>query len=300
MPMQHKSKPRTTVMAQRRSGGFEVAKTGLDIFDWRDLYHFAVTLAWPWFLLGLFGAEIVINLFFAALYSLSPGSIANSQSLRDAFFFSIETLATVGYGTMAPVTLYGHIVSAIEIVSGMIFTAVVTGLIFARFSRPRAKIVFADNAVIAMDHGIRTLMLRIGNGRATLLADARAHLTLLLKDLSPEGVPFRRAIDLELARSHFPLFALTWTISHAIDATSPLAGLDHDALRARDARIFLTVEARDPSLGATVYDIQGYDLDHVLFDTRYVDAVSADEHGRATADMSRISAVEPDPAATAS
>jgi inward rectifier potassium channel len=294
------AKARTTVMPIR-SGAFEVSKTGLEVFDWRDLYHFAVTLSWPWFFVALVAAEGFINLIFATLYSVRPGCIANAGpgSLVDAFFFSIETLATVGYGTMVPVTLYGHIVSAIEIITGMVFTAVVTGLIFVRFSRPRAKITFAESCVVARDHGDKTLMVRIGNGRATLLVDAHARLTLLLKEHTPEGVPFRRIHDLALVRNHFPLFALTWTIAHRVNEHSPLAGLDHQTLKERDARIFLTVEARDPSLGAVVFDIQGYDLEHVLFDTRYVDTVSWDEEGRTTADMSRISSVEPDPAAYA-
>jgi inward rectifier potassium channel len=284
-----------------RSGGMQVSKTGLDVFDWRDLYHFAVTLSWPWFFTLLVVAEGLVNLLFAVLYTIAPGSIANSRpgSLVDAFFFSIETLATVGYGTMVPATLYGHIVSAIEIISGMVFTAVVTGLIFVRFSRPRAKIAFADSAVIARDHGQSTFMVRVGNGRNTLLVDARAHLTLLVRERTPEGVPFRRVHDLALVRNHFPLFALTWTITHRIDAQSPMAGLDEAALRELDARAFLTVEARDPSLGAVVLDLQGYDVDHMLFGKRYVDAVSLDERGHTTADMSRISSVEPDPAADA-
>ena len=119
----------------------------------------------------LLGVELTINLLFAGLYALAPGSIANARpgSLSDAFFFSIETLATVGYGVMAPGTLYGHVVSSVEILCGMTLTAVFTGLIFVRFSRPKANILFADRPVVTTHNGKPALMLRIGNGRLGLL-----------------------------------------------------------------------------------------------------------------------------------
>jgi inward rectifier potassium channel len=120
---------------------FGLSKLGASRFDLRDPYHLAVSLSWPGFAVAMLSCWLVINLVFALLYWLRPGDVANiaPDSFADVFFFSIETLATVGYGVMAPATLYGHIVSAAEIVTGMAFTAIFTGLLFVRFSRPKAK-----------------------------------------------------------------------------------------------------------------------------------------------------------------
>src|SRR5580658_7295738 len=166
-----------------RIGAFEFTKTGAARFDLRDPYHLAVTLRWPQFFLALFLLDLLINLAFALLYWTQPGSISNAvPSFTEAFFFSTETLATVGYGVMAPATLYGHIVSSLEILCGLTFAALVTGLIFVRFSRPRAKFRFAENAVLTTCGGKPTLMVRIGNGRLTVLADARARITAVLRE----------------------------------------------------------------------------------------------------------------------
>jgi hypothetical protein len=134
-----------------RVGAFEMTKKGALRYDFRDPYHLAVSLSWPGFLLMFVVCELAINILFASLYALQPGSVANAApgSFADLFFFSLETLATVGYGAMSPATLYGHTVSAVEIISGLAFIAIMTGLTFVRFSRPRAKVLYADKAVVA-------------------------------------------------------------------------------------------------------------------------------------------------------
>src|SRR5208337_388288 len=205
---------------------FGLAKLGVPRFDFRDPYHLAVSLTWPAFTAVMLGCWLAINLGFALLYVLSPGAIANARpgSFSDGFFFSIETLATVGYGVMAPTTLYGHIISATEIVTGMAFTAIFTGLLFVRFSRPKAKIIFADDAVIATHNGQPALMLRVANGRLTTMSSADARLFVLLAERTSEGTFFRRIHDLRLRQSHLPLFVMPWTLVHIIDGPSPLHG----------------------------------------------------------------------------
>lgn len=277
-------------------GTKELIKRGASRFDLRDPYHIAIDLSWRGFALAFIGAEIGINLVFGFLYLISPGCIANVRpgSFSDAFFFSIETLATVGYGAMSPATFYGHVISAIEIVTGMAFTAIMTGLLFVRFSKPRAKILFAEHAVIATHNGVPTLMLRIANGRLTLLTGATAQLGVLLHETSTEGQGFRHVHYLALSSPAIPLFPLTWTLMHVIDANSPLNRFDPERLEQNDAQLFLTVEARDVSLGAVVHDARVYSHADVLFGMRYADAVSVDEKGRFVADLSRLSIVEPD------
>src|SRR5215472_1889180 len=231
-------------------GALEFLKKGATRYDLRDPYHVAVTLSWPRFFLALLVVYLAINVVFALLYMLQPGSIANVRdySFTDAFFFSTETLATVGYGVMAPTTLYGHIMSSAEILCGMTFTAIMTGLIFVRFSRPKAKILFADAAVVTHHHGRPTLMVRIGNGRITMLSDAIARLNAIVAERSPEGHSYRTSYELKLAHDRLPIFSMTWTLMHVIDETSPLAGYTPERLRNADVRFLLIVEARDHAL----------------------------------------------------
>src|SRR5215470_9574536 len=283
-------------VARLRLGSFEFKKKGVSRFDLRDPYHLAVALTWPQFLAALLALYLSVNVVFTILFWLVPGSVANARpdSFSDAFFFSIETLATVGYGKMYPATLHGHMVASIEIVCGLAFTAVLTGLTFVRFSRPRAKLVFAANPVVAMHNGKPTLMVRIGNGRAAVLADAAAKLNVLLSEITAEGKLFRRAQELRLERAHIPLFPLSWTLMHVLDERSPLNGYDRARAIEADARVFVTLEARDPTLATSVHEIRTYMPEDIRFGMRYTDAVTIAEDGTPVADLTRIGALEPD------
>lgn len=280
---------------------FGLSKLGIARFDLSDPYHLAVSLSWPGFAVAMLACWLAINLLFAFLYVLSPGAVANvpGQSFAGVFFFSVETLATVGYGVMSPDTLYGHIVSAVEIVTGMAFTAIFTGLLFVRFSRPKAKIIAAGHAVVTRHNGRPTLMLRIINGRVTIMSGATARLFVLLVEHSAEGAFFRRIHDLELQQSYLPLFVMPWTLMHVIDEASPLHGHDAETLAAADARLFLTIDARDHALSAQVYDMKDYPVGRIRFGMRFSDMVTQDEGGKATADLTRIHLLEPDGGAEA-
>jgi inward rectifier potassium channel len=286
-----------TVKAARvRLGSYEFEKKGISRFDLRDPYHFAVALTWPRFIGGLLAFSLSVNVAFATLYWLVPGSVANARpnSFADAFFFSIETVATVGYGEMYPATLYGHVVAAIEIHSGLAFTAILTGLTFVRFSRPRAKLVFAANPVVAMHEGKPTLMLRIGNGRVGVLLDVLAKLNVFFLDDTAEGAPLRRAQELRLERAHIPIFTTSWTLMHVLDKRSPLYGYDATRTIKTDARVFVTVEARDPTLATVVQDARYYAPEDLRFSMRYSDVMSTAKDGRRIADLGRIGALESD------
>jgi inward rectifier potassium channel len=269
---------------------------GIARFDPRDLYHLIVMLSWPRFLLLVVGAHLAMNIGFAFLYLAKPGAVENVRpgSFADAFFFSVETSATVGYGRMVPVTLYGHVVSTTEIFAGVAFTALTTGLLFVRFARPRARILYSESAVIASHDGRPTLMIRIANGRRSLLFDATAHLNLLLSIRGKRGETIRRVHELHLLRSRLPMFPLTWTLMHPIDDTSPLRGYDAALLREHDARLWLGLEARDVVLAALVVDTKGYAPDEIMFGMRYADLLSFDAYGQPVADLSAVSRLEPD------
>ena len=277
-----------------RVGAFELRKTGAARYDWRDPYHIAVSLSWPGFLLLFVVLELALNLIFASLYLLQPGSVANARpgALSDAFFFSLETLATVGYGAMSPATLYGHIVSAVEIIVGMAFVAIMTGLTFVRFSRPRGKFMWADKAVVTTYNHKPVLMVRLANGRAGTLTDATARLSALIGERTLEGHSYRRVHELTLQKSRLPLFALTWTLMHDIDEASPLRGHTAETLAGTQIRLFVGVAAHDRALAADVSDMRDYGPDDIAFGMRYADAVTTDGQGRTLADLGRLSLLE--------
>jgi inward rectifier potassium channel len=174
-----------------RQAPFELLKSGVTRFDLRDRYHLLVAAAWPVFALTAFAVVMALNIIFALLYALRPGAVQNlaTGDVVGAFFFSLETLATVGYGEMAPAS-YGHVVASIEILFGMTFMAIFTGILFVRFSRPKAKILFPENIVVTPHNGQPTLMVRIANGRLTMLTHASAKLTLMV------GRPTKKANSL--------------------------------------------------------------------------------------------------------
>jgi inward rectifier potassium channel len=281
-----------------RQDAFQLTKTGGLKYDWRDPYHLALTLSWPYFVAVFIALNIAINIIFALLYFASPGSIANVApgSLSENFFFSLQTLATVGYGVMAPQTVYGHVVASIEIFCGMAYTAIMTGLVFVRFSRPRARFAYAEQAVVCHFNGQPTLMIRIANRRLQPLTEATARLAVLLSEWSAEGLFYRRIYDLDLTRARLPIFPLTWTLMHVIDDHSPLKGVDTAAFEKTVTRLILSVDARDPALAARVYDTKDYDPADVLFGHRYADAVTVDAAGRTIADLNRLGWTEPETA----
>ncbi len=293
---QPRPKRRRAGSMQLRAGAYELGKRGAVRFDWRDPYHVAVGLTWPRFLALLVALDLAVNAGFATLYWAVPGCLENARpgSFSDAFFFSMETLATVGYGRMAPLTTYGHVVSATEIVAGMMFTALATGLTFVRFSRPHAKILYADQAVVTRHNGRPTLMIRVANGRTSLLVDGVARLYALIAERSAEGQFYRRIHELALMRARIPIFGLTWTLMHVLDEASSLAGYDQARLQTEEVRLFLAVTARDPTLAAEVHDMHDYGVDDVVFGMRYADAVSVDATGRTVADLERVGDIEPE------
>ena len=277
-------------------GSYEFRKRGVSRFDLRDPYHLAVTLTWPQFLAALFLLYLSVNIVFATLFWLAPGSVANarSNSFSDVFFFSIETLSTVGYGDMYPAAPYGRAVAGIEIACGLAFTAILTGLTFVRFSRPRAKFIFAANPVVAMHKGKPTLMVRIGNGRATGLADARAQLNVLLNETAADGNVLHRVQELRLERAHIPIFPLFWTLMHVLDERSPLHGYDAARAIKASAQVFVLLEAHDPTVATTVHEIRNYAAQDIRFGMRYQDAVTTAADGTPVLDLTKIGALEPD------
>jgi inward rectifier potassium channel len=283
--------PRSNIV---RIGNREIITQGLNSGFWTDLYHRSMAVSWPVFFASAALVFIALNGTFALVFFLGPEPIANSGGFMDLFYFSIETLATVGYGDMHPQTHFGHFVAAVEIFTGMSLLAVMTGLIFARFSRPRARFVFAQKAVVTMHDRQPTLMIRMANARHNMLSNASATLWLIRAEQSAEGLQLRRYHRLSLLRQENPVFALTWTVFHVIDQTSPLFGLSAEDLASTDAVLLLTVSGIDDNSANALRARKSYSHDDVAWQYRYVDIVTVTEDGRLFIDYARFHDVTPD------
>jgi inward rectifier potassium channel len=226
----------------------------------------------------------------AFLYWLGHEPIANAEGNGPLayFYFSIETLATVGYGDMHPQSDYGHLIATVEIFTGMSFLAVMTGLIFARFSRPRARFVFANHAVVGRRDGRQTLMIRTANARHNAISRASARLWLIRAERSREGDELRRFYELALDRNEHPMFVLSWTLFHVIDKDSPLYGVTATDLEAGDALLVLNVGGLDDSSAQQLYARHIYSWRDIRWGYRYRDIASTSPQGQFMLDYTKF------------
>ncbi len=258
-----------------------------------DVYYRLMEIGWPRFFALATIAFVAINLFFGVIYAALPGAIANVRpgSLVDGFFFSVDTFGTVGYGVMAPAKPIGHAVAAIEILLGLFLTAALTGLIFARFARPRETILFSGVAVVARHFGERSLMVRIASARSRPLVEVRAEMVFLERTTTTEGRPFRRYVQLPLLRATNPLMALAWTVIHPVEDGGSLC----HALDAGDEiTIVVSVNGLDTLLGQSAFGGHTYVSADLRTGERFADIVT-DRDGTIEIDIGRIHATEPDP-----
>ena len=277
-----------------RSGHREFVKLHAKKYQWRDFYHFLLTLSWPAFACLVLGLYILTNLFFASLYVLGGSSIAELApgSLSDAFFFSVETLATVGFGHAYPYTLYGHCVVTIEIMVGLFGMAVTTGLIFVRFSRPTARIRFSTIAVITPFDGTPTLMIRLVNLRHHEMVEADFRLLFMRSELTKEGEDVRRFYPLRLQFDHLISFPAALTVRHVIDETSPLFGLTPGDLKSSDSRMLASVVCIDPVIQAPVQTQTEYLHGQISWNRRFAEIYTEDAVGRYSVDYSKFDETE--------
>jgi inward rectifier potassium channel len=287
--------PRPQMRRLVLAGARPILTQGLPRRFWQDLYHLSMTIHWP----VLFGVLAVCfataNGLFGLLYALASGSIANLNppGYLGAFFFSIETSATVGFGDMHPQTLYGHIIASIEIFVSILSIALTTGVMFARFSRPRARVLFAQHAVVSPFDGQPTLILRAANARQNVIVEASAHLRLLRDEVSSEGFRLRRVRDLALVRDQTPMFALSWTLMHTIDESSPLAGETRESLSAVEGVFVLTLTGIDETTGQNVTAHASYSTDALRWDHTFRDILGSDEDGNDLIDYTHFHEVVP-------
>jgi inward rectifier potassium channel len=275
-------------------GPFKVDTSDHEAQPWRDLFHFCMKISWPSLIALMASVFVVLNLLFALLYHAVPGSVANLNppNLLGAFFFSVETIATVGYGDMHPGSVYGHVISSIEIFFGMVSVAVMTGVMFARFSRPQAMVRFAKVCVITPVDGRQVLMIRAANCRQNIVMETTAQLRLVRQTRNGEDFMLRRVDDLKLVRSDYPVFIFGWNLMHIIDESSPLAGQTAESLALSQAMINLTLSGTDETTGQVLMARHHYDAEDIRFNYRYREMLTRTPDGVDHLDYSVISVVD--------
>ena len=281
--------PRYPMVIERRGDRTPIV-LGRDSSLFTDIYHRVLALPLAG-ILALMGCTfLVLNLIFAGLYLADPGGIAALApgDFPSAFFFSVETFGTIGYGHWYPQSVAANLVMTVETFVGLVYVAVTTGLVFARVSRPVSRVAFSKVAVIHDFEGTPTLMFRAANQRANNILEAEVMVSLARDAETSEGVQFRRFEELKVARSRTPLFALTWTIMHPIDASSPLRGATHATLTAGHAEIIVVLSGADDRYAQRVHARHSYDSSEVVWDKRFADILSFGEGGRRTVDYGRF------------
>ena len=271
-------------------GGREIIAEGLQLNFWADISHRCMTASWPAFIAGAAAIFLAFNAVFAVLYWIGDQPISNvpDGTYIDYFYFSIETLSTAGYGDMHPQSHYGHFVATIELFTGIFSMSLMTGLIFARFSRPSARLLFASTPVISNHDGQPTLMIRLANERHSIIGNATARLWLLRNEAILEGGTYRRFLELPLVRSEHPALALSWTLYHVLDETSPLYGTTADDLEACKAALVVVVSGYDIVAAQTVHARETYEYPDIRFGHRYVDILDTSDDGRLRIDYGRF------------
>ena len=286
--------PKKTRTISTRSGHLEFIKINTGT-EWRDVYQWILSLTWSRFAALITAVYIAINLVFATLYWLGGDGIAGMSpgSFPEAFFFSVQTLATVGYGHLYPQTAYAHVVTTIEIIIGMFWLAMMTGLIFVRFARPMARIVFSDSVVIASFNGQPTLMVRVGNLRSHRLVETEFRVMLMRDEpLLEDGEMFRCFHALKLHFDRLIVFPAALTLRHTIDETSPLYGETPESLEASRALLVASAVGVETVIPAAVQSLRDYSWQDIRFGEHFVDIYTDHGDGRLTVDYARIHETE--------
>lgn len=293
------------VVAQRsrkrflnRDGTFNVVRRGLPFLESLSPYHVLLTMSWTRFQAVLVGSYLVANgLFALAFLACGPAALKSDGDLGGgfarAFFFSVETFSTIGFGNITPVGIVANVVMTAEALIGLLWVAMATGLLFARFSRPTANVLFSRNAVVAPYRGITGLMFRVANGRTNQLIDVQARV-MLGHFVSERGRKVRKFENLTLERSEVMFFPLSWTVVHPIDETSPLRGLDADGLRAADGEVLILLSGIDETFSQTVHTRTSYKPEEIVWNFRFAGIFDSPSEGEPLAiDLHRLSEIEP-------
>ena len=282
-----------------RDGSFNVVRDGLNPLSSMSLYHWLLTISWPKFLAFITGSYVAINTLFAFAFLLlgtdalqsSAGSFAGQPFYR-AFFFSVDTFATIGYGNITPVGVVANTLVTIEALLNIVGVALATGVIFARFSRPSTRIIYSRNAIVAPYHDKMALEFRIANARSSQLIDVQIQ-AILTKIEQVGGSAVRKFYELSLERNRVVFFPLSWTVVHPIDSASPMWGLTHSDLVNGDAELLVLLIGTDETVSQTVHSRSSYQADEIVWGAKFANMFMRTEaEGIIGMNLSRIHDIE--------
>jgi inward rectifier potassium channel len=291
----HETGKKIRYQASPRASGVVRAR-GQHVSLFEDSYHKVLRMPWWQFFAWASMGWVGVNLLFALVYVASPGCVSGAQpgSLEDAFYFSVQTLATIGYGAMAPATRYGHVVVVAEALVGTLGVALVTGVTFAKFARPTARILFSASPVVQVRDGVPHMAFRLANWRGNMVVEGQLRVMVLRMQQTHEGDVIRVPVDLPLVRDRTAIFALSWTPMHRIDERSPFWGgaAALERLRAEKAEIFLSFTGLDETIGQAIHARHTYKLDQIVYNARFADVLTIEDDGTRTIDYGRFHDVE--------
>src|ERR1700749_2519635 len=255
---------------------------GQDVSRYTDLYHAVLRAPWWLFFVGLAAVFVAVNAVFASAYVVDRGGIEHARpgNFWDAFIFSAQTIGSINYSVMVPKSNYVNILVIVEAFTGYIVLALFTGMIFARFSRPFARVVFSRVAVIAPFDGVPPLMFRAANQRGNQVLDAAIRVSLARQHTTSEGLIFRRFEELRLVRARTSLFSLSWTIMHHIDESSPLYGISDEEMADKQMEVIVLLSGADAVMAETIYARYAYGPNDIVRDQRFVDVLSVTPKGQ--------------------
>jgi inward rectifier potassium channel len=269
---------------------------GLPRSFWRDVYHRILEMRWRSFLAIAFACYVLVHALFALVYLAEPGSIANADgTFWSAYFFSVQTMMTIGYGGMTPATPFANVVVLVEAFLGLLATAMLTGLVFAKFTKPSSAVLWADVACIALHDGVPTLSVRMANARGNRIVEAGLTLVVLYNDTTAEGERFRRIQDLRLVRRSSPVFYVSWTAMHPIDESSPLFGETQASLADKAVEIIAVLTGVDETSAQSVTARRSYLAADLRFGERYADIIDVGPDGERVIDYRRFHDTRPAP-----
>jgi inward rectifier potassium channel len=282
---------RTTQQLGSLKGDNPIRGVPTRAFD--DLYHSLVTASWFGLIARIALAFTLANLIFAAGYYFDQGiENVRSHDFIDMFFFSVQTMATIGYGKMEPVTLFSNILVSIEALTGLLALALMTGLVFSKFSRPTARIRFTRYAVIGPRDGVNSLMIRAANMRANRIFEATIHVVLARQEMTVEGDTIRRLYDLETTRNRSAMFALSWTAVHQIVEGTPLFGATRESIAASAPELIVSIIGLDETFSQTVHGRHTFQLDEIIWGARFADVLVLHPDGSRSIDYDRFDDIE--------